>query len=79
MNRFSFIIRSWKEIRVLTSNLPAACQPYIIPNDDSFQAGELYRWVMTDEDREHLIGKTCCNAPPHATKYVMPRIVDLPG
>ena len=23
-----------------------------------------------------LIVKTCCNAPPHATKYVMPRIVD---
>jgi acetoin utilization deacetylase AcuC-like enzyme len=23
-----------------------------------------------------LIVKTCCNAPPHATEYVMPRIVD---
>jgi hypothetical protein len=23
-----------------------------------------------------LIVKTCCNAPPHATAYVMPRIVD---
>jgi acetoin utilization deacetylase AcuC-like enzyme len=23
-----------------------------------------------------LIVKTCCNAPPHATRYVMPRIVD---
>jgi len=31
-------------------------QPYTHPNDDFFQAGELYRRVMTDEDREHLIG-----------------------
>jgi len=30
-------------------------QPYTHPNDDFFQAGELYRRVMTDEDREHLI------------------------
>jgi acetoin utilization deacetylase AcuC-like enzyme len=25
----------------------------------------------------NLIVKTCCNAPPHATKYIVPRIVDL--
>ena len=24
-----------------------------------------------------LIVKTCCNAPPHATEYIVPRIVDL--
>jgi catalase len=34
----------------------ATRQPYIHPNDDFFQAGELYRRVMTDMDREHLIG-----------------------
>ncbi len=40
-------------------------QPYTHPNDDFFQAGELYRRVMTDEDREHLIGNITshlCNA-----------------
>ncbi|HEY48453.1 MAG TPA: catalase [Dehalococcoidia bacterium] len=39
--------------------------PYIHPNDDFFQAGELYRRVMTDEDRDHLIGNITshlCNA-----------------
>jgi len=43
----------------------AARQPYIHPNDDFFQAGELYRRVMTDEDRDHLIGNITahlCNA-----------------
>ena len=34
----------------------AARQPYIHPNDDFFQAGELYRRVMKDEDRDHLVG-----------------------
>jgi catalase len=34
----------------------AARHPYTHPNDDFFQAGELYRRVMTDEDRNHLIG-----------------------
>ena len=33
----------------------AARQPYSHPNDDFFQPGELYRRVMTDEDRTHLI------------------------
>jgi len=33
-----------------------ARQPYIHPNDDFVQAGDLYRKVMTDEDRNHLIG-----------------------
>ncbi|MBS3909024.1 MAG: catalase [Actinobacteria bacterium] len=30
--------------------------PYTHPNDDFFQAGELYRRVMTDEDRTNLVG-----------------------
>ena len=34
----------------------AARQPYTHPNDDFMQAGDLYRKVMTDEDRDHLIG-----------------------
>jgi catalase len=33
-----------------------ARQPYIHPNDDFVQAGDLYRKVLTDEDRNHLIG-----------------------
>ncbi len=31
-------------------------QPYTHPNDDFVQAGTLYRKVMTDQDRSHLIG-----------------------
>jgi catalase len=34
----------------------AARHPYSHPNDDFQQAGDLYRKVMTDEDRDHLIG-----------------------
>ena len=34
----------------------AARQPYTHPNDDFVQAGDLYRKVMTDQDRDHLIG-----------------------
>lgn len=34
----------------------AARQRYTHPNDDFVQAGDLYRKVMTDEDRAHLIG-----------------------
>ncbi len=30
--------------------------PFTHPNDDFVQAGNLYRLVMTDQDREHLIG-----------------------
>jgi catalase len=43
----------------------AARQPYAHPNDDFFQSGELYRRVMTDSDRDHLIGNITthlCNA-----------------
>lgn len=43
----------------------AARQPYTHANDDFFQAGELYRRVMTDMDRDHLIGNITthlCNA-----------------
>jgi catalase len=34
----------------------ASRKPYTHPNDDFFQAGELYRRVMTARDRSHLIG-----------------------
>jgi catalase len=34
----------------------AARQPYKHPNRDFSQPGELYQKVMTDVDREHLIG-----------------------
>jgi len=34
----------------------AARQRYTHPNDDFVQAGDLYRKVMTDDDRDHLIG-----------------------
>ena len=34
----------------------AARQPFTHPNDDFVQAGNLYRDVMTDTDREHLVG-----------------------
>ncbi|MCJ7666622.1 MAG: catalase, partial [Actinobacteria bacterium] len=34
----------------------AARHAYIHPNDDYFQAGELYRRAMNDKDREHLVG-----------------------
>ena len=43
----------------------AARQPYTHPNDDFVQAGNLYRKVMTDKDRDHLIGNIVshlCNA-----------------
>jgi len=42
-----------------------ARQPYTHPNDDFVQPGNLYRKVMTDIDREHLIGNIVshlCNA-----------------
>jgi len=35
---------------------PAARTPYPHPNDDFQQAGVLFRKVMTDENRDHLIG-----------------------
>ncbi|MFW6180293.1 MAG: catalase, partial [Spirochaetota bacterium] len=30
--------------------------PFTHPNDDFVQAGDLYRTVMSDEDRDHLVG-----------------------
>jgi catalase len=39
--------------------------PYTLSNDDFFQAGELYRRIMTDQDRDHLIENITshlCNA-----------------
>ncbi|MFH1035369.1 MAG: catalase [Pseudomonadota bacterium] len=35
---------------------PAARYAYAFPNDDFVQPGNLYRQVMTDEAREHLVG-----------------------
>jgi len=43
----------------------AARQKYTHPNDDFVQAGNLYQKVMTDKDRDHLIGNIVthlCNA-----------------
>lgn len=43
----------------------AARQPYTHPNSDFVQPGNLFRKVMTDTDREHLIGNIVshlCNA-----------------
>jgi catalase len=43
----------------------AARQKYTHPNDDFVQPGNLYRKVMTDKDRDHLIGNIVthlCNA-----------------
>jgi len=43
----------------------AARQKYTHPNDDFVQAGNLYRKVMTDKDRDHLISNIVthlCNA-----------------
>jgi catalase len=34
----------------------AARQKYVHPNDDFVQAGALYKKVMTDADRDHLVG-----------------------
>jgi catalase len=34
----------------------AAHYPFNYPNDDFVQAGTLYRKVMSDEDRKHLVG-----------------------
>ena len=42
-----------------------ARQAYTHPNDDFVQPGALYRKVMTDQDRENLIGNIVthlCNA-----------------
>ena len=35
---------------------PVARHPQKLTDDDFFQAGELYRRVMNDTDREHLVG-----------------------
>ena len=43
----------------------AGRHPYTLSDDDFFQAGELYRRVMTDENRDHIIGNITthlCNA-----------------
>ena len=39
----------------------AARHPQELTDDDFFQAGELFRRVMTDTDRDHLIGNICAH------------------
>lgn len=40
----------------LGSRLPHGRHPVELTDDDFFQPGELYRRVMTETDREHLVG-----------------------
>jgi len=37
---------------------------------------EIIKSTAEEACQGKLIVKTCCNAPPHATAYVMPRIVN---
>jgi len=60
--RVSQFLNLWPPFEVSGN---AARQAYIHPNDDFFQAGELFRRAMTDKDRDHLIGNITthlCNA-----------------
>jgi catalase len=50
----------------------AARHAYSHPNDDFVQAGDLYRKVMTDEDRDHLIGNIVAHLG-HAQKRIQMR------
>ena len=50
----------------------AARQPYTHPNDDFLQAGNLYRHVMTDKERAHLIGNIVSHLC-HAKKEIQIR------
>jgi len=50
----------------------AARHKYEHPNDDFAQAGVLYRKVMTDEDREHLVGNIVAHLG-HAQKRIQLR------
>ncbi len=43
-------------VESLAETLVASRKAYTRPNDDFFQAGELYRRGITDVDRDHLIG-----------------------
>ncbi len=38
---------------------------------------EIIKQTAEESCRGKLIVKTCCNAPPHATAYIVPRIVDI--
>jgi len=38
---------------------------------------KIIKQTADDYCRGRLIVKTCCNAPPHATSYIIPRIVDI--
>jgi catalase len=54
----------------------AARQEYIHPNDDFVQAGDLYRKVMSDADRAHLVGNITGHLR-HAQKRLQLRQVAL--
>jgi catalase len=51
---------------------PAGRHPYAFPNDDFVQPGDLYRKVMTEMDREHLIGNLVDHLG-HAAKRIQMR------
>ena len=51
---------------------PAGRHPYAFPNDDFVQPGDLYRKVMTEKDREHLIGNLVDHLG-HAAKRIQMR------
>jgi len=50
----------------------AARHAYSHPNDDFVQAGDLYRKVMTDQDRDHLVGNIVGHLG-HAQKRIQMR------
>jgi len=51
---------------------PAGRFPYAFPNDDFVQPGDLYRKVMTEKDRDHLIGNIVDHLG-HAAKRIQMR------
>ncbi|MGD0794866.1 MAG: hypothetical protein ABR958_04640, partial [Dehalococcoidales bacterium] len=51
-----------------TQALTSACYPKL---------AEIIKDTAEQACKGKLIVKTCCNAPPHATEYIVPRIVDL--
>ena len=51
---------------------PAGRHPYAFPNDDFVQPGDLFRKVMTEMDREHLIGNLVDHLG-HAAKRIQMR------
>jgi catalase len=51
---------------------PAGRHPFTFPNDDFVQPGDLYRKVMTEMDREHLVGNIVDHLG-HAAKRIQMR------